>query len=252
MHNPLAIEGRTVLVTGASGGLGRAICQKLARLGARVVLTGRSEEKLELALQSLEGTGHFAKACELSELEGLAAWMKSIVEKAGPLSGFVHSAGIHQLHPLQIATPEKVDQLMRINVLSAMEITRSFRRRNHFSTPASIVYLSSIMGLVGQAGVSAYSASKGALVALARSHAIELADQSIRVNCVCPGVVRTELATQAEEPLQDHQVQALEDLHPLGWGEPEDVANAVAFLLCDASRWITGQALAVDGGYTAQ
>lgn len=250
MFNPMQMTGRTVLVTGASSGLGRGCAHLLGRLGTRVVLVARSEDRLRETCAAMEGDGHVVAPFDLNDLDAIPNWMKSIAGELGPIDGLVHSAGIHRLHPLQVSTPANVDELLRINLGAAIALTRGFRQRGVRADAGGVVYISSVMGLVGNRGVSAYAASKGALISMAKSLALELADDGIRVNCVCPGHVETALTERSEEILNNQQVKAIYDMHPIGIGTPEDVANAVAFLLSDAGRWITGQAMVVDGGYT--
>ena len=140
---------------------------------------------------------------------------------------------------------------MRINVTAALCLAKAFRQKNVSTAGSSIVYLSSVMGIVGQSGQTAYSASKGALVTLAKSLTLELSRENIRVNCVAPAVVNTEMSEKMFQSLTPEQVKQIESMHPLGIGTPRDVANAIAFLLADTGRWITGTTLVVDGGYTA-
>jgi len=153
--------------------------------------------------------------------------------------------------PLRVVSLAKLNELMDINFNSAVMLTKGFRQRGVVAAPGSIVLLSSIASLIGQRGLSAYCASKGALNALTRSLALELADEQIRINSVAPGLVETEMASKHEGDLPDEKFAQLEKGHPLGLGKPEDVAHAVAFLLADTARWITGSTLVVDGGYLA-
>jgi NAD(P)-dependent dehydrogenase (short-subunit alcohol dehydrogenase family) len=250
VFNPLDMTGRSVLVTGASSGLGRGISVLLSQLGARVILVGRNTEQLEVSKSRMEGDHHLVAPFDLSDVDAIPKWMKSIAAETGPLSGLVHSAGVHFTHPLRILKTQRVDDLMRVNFTAAIGLTKGLRQKGVRAESSSVVYVSSVMAVVGRQGVSAYAASKGALVALSKSLALELAEENVRVNCVAPGHVRTEMAEKAEELLSAEQIASIEQMHPLGLGEPEDVANTVAFLLADTSRWMTGQTLVVDGGYT--
>lgn len=250
MHNPMALDGRTVLVTGASSGLGRAISVIISRLGGRVILVARNAERLAETLSLMEEGEHRVELFDLNELDDIPRWMKTLTSASEPLDGLVHSAGLHATLPLRVLKPVRLDELMRVNVSAAMALTKGFRQRGVRAEQGSVVYLSSVSALTGSPGNAGYSATKGALVSMCRSLAMELAPEQIRVNCLAPGWVPTELAAKAEEKLEDAQLQAISDMHPLGLGRPNDVANAAAFLLAETGRWITGQTLVIDGGYT--
>lgn len=251
MYNPLDLSDRRILVTGASSGIGRTTSVILSRLGAKLTLAARSEEALQETETLLEGDGHVVAPCDLRESSAIPGWMKQLAKEHGPFSGAVHSAGMHFTLPLRFQTEDKLDELMKLNFTAGVQLAKGLRQKKVCTQPASLVFVSSVMGLVGQPGVSAYVASKGALVSLARSLALELANEKIRVNCVAPGQVRSKMADVQQEALTEEQQSSIEAMHPLGIGEPEDVANAVAFLLADSGRWITGTTLVVDGGYTA-
>jgi NAD(P)-dependent dehydrogenase (short-subunit alcohol dehydrogenase family) len=251
MINPMELENRIILVTGASSGIGRETAILLSQLGARLILVGRNAVQLEKTLALLEGTAHQVHAFDLSALDDIPRWMKEIIGESGPLHGLVHSAGMQFTRPLRITTVETMEDLMRVNVTAALFLAKAFRQKGVSTTGSSMVFLSSVMGIVGQAGQAAYSASKGALVTLTKSLALELSREDIRVNCVAPAVVRTEMTERMLQSLTPEQVTQIEAMHPLGIGNPRDVANAIAFLLADTGRWITGTTLVVDGGYTA-
>lgn len=251
MINPMELENRTILVTGASSGIGRETAILLSQLGARLILVGRRPEQLESTLALLEGASHQLHVFDLLDVDDIPRWMKEITRASGPLHGLVHSAGVQITKPLRMLTSSDIDKVMKINVTASFGLIKGFRQKGICANPASVVLISSVMGLVGQPGVSAYSASKGALVTLAKSLALELAKENIRVNCVAPAVVNTEMSEKMISALTPEQVTQIEVMHPLGIGYPRDVANAVAFLLADTGRWITGTTLVVDGGYTA-
>jgi NAD(P)-dependent dehydrogenase (short-subunit alcohol dehydrogenase family) len=251
MTNPMDLTGQTILVTGASSGIGRETARLISQLGAHVILVGRNEERLAETLRSLDGGGHSAERFDLSSADEIPRWLKSISASSGPLHGVVHSAGIHRLRPVRVLGSKTVEDVMRINVGAAIGLAKAFCQRGVGAPGGSIVFLSSVTGLVGQAGIAAYAASKGAIIAVTKALAVELARERIRVNCVAPGVVITPLWQGVLEMLTPEQGAALEAMHLLGLGNARDVSYAIAFLLAESARWITGTVLVVDGGYTA-
>ncbi len=253
MLNPMSLEGRVVLVTGASSGIGRETSVLLSRLGAKPVLVGRNREQLQATADRMEQAPCRIEPFDLNQLADINDWLKRIGTEEGGLHGLVHCAGMQLTRPLRVTTADNIEDLMRINFLSAVQLAKSFRQRGVCSKPtASMVFVSSIMGIVGLPALSIYSASKGALDGFARSLALEYAAEGIRVNCVSPGHVRTEMTESVAQQMPAEQYESLRAAHPLGFGSAMDVANAIAFLLADSGRWITGSTLVVDGGYTAR
>jgi len=251
--NPLDLNGRTVLVTGASSGIGREVAILLSQLNARVVLTGRNEQRLEETHASLTGEGHRAIMFDLSQTDDIPKWIQTLVSDTGPLYGIVHAAGKQSAIPIRFANEKRVDDLVRTNLYSAIMLARGFAQKGcHTAEGGSVVFVSSVMAFTGKPAISVYGATKGALTAFVKSLAVELAPERIRVNCLAPGFVQTEMLDQLRDLLTEEQMQALEAAHPLGFGTPRDVAHAAAFLLADTGRWVTGSTLVLDGGYSAQ
>ena len=240
-----------MLVTGASSGIGRETAVLLSSLKATLVITGRNQQRLEETLGMLSGTGHRAEVCDLSQAESIPNWLRNLAAEVGPFKGLVHAAGKQITTPIRFASHPAAADLLNTNLHSAIMLMRGFTQKACHTPESAVVFISSVTGLVGRSGISVYSASKAALIGLARSLAVELAPEGIRVNCVAPGFVRTEMLAELEQVLLPGQLEALEKQHPLGFGSPRDVANAVAFLLSDMARWITGTALVIDGGYSA-
>ncbi len=249
--NPLDLSGRTILVTGASSGIGRATAILLSQLNGRLVLTGRNPERLEETRRQLAGDGHRAVPFDLSCLDGIVPWLKEVTAETGPLGGIVHSAGLGPTVPLRVLSPQKAEEIMKVNALAAMMLARGFRQRGCCAREGRLVFLSSVAAVVGRPGLAAYAASKAALNGLVRALAKELAPEGIRVNCIAPAWVKTEMMEQYTDSISAEQLKAAEAAHPLGLGTPLDVAYAVAFLLAQTGRWITGTTLVVDGGYSA-
>jgi len=246
------LGGTTVLVTGASSGIGRDTAILLSSLNARIVLTGRNRDRLQETLARLDGEGHRVEPFDFSHPEGIDDWLRSLTVDAGPWNGLVHAAGMELISPIRFVRQPDAEELIRVNLLSSIMLVRAFTQKACCTTPGSIVLLSSVMATNGAPSMSVYGASKAALIGLAKSLAIELAPRRIRVNCVTAGCVQTEMLDRFRELFSVEQFQALERAHPLGFGTARDVAHAVAFLLAETGRWITGSTLAVDGGYSAQ
>lgn len=252
MINPLDLQGKTIIVTGASAGIGRDCSILLSELGARIILMARSIEKLEETKSLLHGENHVMAPYDLQCLEGIPPLLKTLAGTVGPCSGLVHCAGIQSTRPLRALDAGDVEQHMRLNVSAGLILVQAFRQKGVRSDEAGVVFISSVLGLVGEAARSVYSATKSALFGLTRSLAIELSRERIRVNCVAPAVVDTAMANSLRATLSPEQFATIESAHPLGIGEPRDVAYAVSFLLARTARWITGSILVVDGGYTAR
>lgn len=253
MSPPFHLTNKNILITGASSGIGRQCAISCSRMGANVILLGRDEERLEETRSQLSsGAESLCFSVDLTHFGQVAETIATTVKELGPLHGLVQSAGISTTLPLRSLQPEKVEHYLRTNVTTAIELCRLATKKANLSPEgASIVLLSSVMAEVGEVGKTAYSLTKGALLAGMRSMALELAPKKVRVNCVSPGVVRSPMSQRAVYSQSEEARQRIESLHPLGLGEPEDVANACIYLLSDAARWVTGTNLIVDGGYTA-
>lgn len=251
VENPLDLSGRHILVTGASSGIGRETANLLARLGARLAITGRNSERLHQVFGQLSGEGHTAHVFDLNQLDEIAAFVKSIAADL-PLDGLVHAAGKQVTNPLRGLTPSGLDDIFRTNISSAAMLARAYSAKGCHNPGGSIVFVASVMAMVGRPAIASYCASKAALTGLTKSLALELVRNQTRVNCIAPGFVETEMLETIREMSTDEDYEALRAAHPLGFGNPRDVANGIAFLLAGTSRWITGTTLLVDGGYTCK
>jgi NAD(P)-dependent dehydrogenase (short-subunit alcohol dehydrogenase family) len=249
----LEFHGKCVVVSGASGGIGRACAVELSRHGARLILIGRNEPALTQTVSELEGQGHETVRLDLTSVQAIGAEILRVAGKVGRLYGLCHAAGVVATSPLSTSTVDVVQSMMTVNVLAGLELARAVTRRDVMEPEGgSLVFLSSIYGKVGAAGETGYCATKGAIAAAVRAMAIELARRRIRVNSISPGLVKTAMTESALSVLSSEQVMAIEAKHPLGPGTPADVARAAVFLLAPTTKWITGTDLAVDGGYSAQ
>jgi NAD(P)-dependent dehydrogenase (short-subunit alcohol dehydrogenase family) len=244
------VADETAVVTGAGSGLGYASAVKLAAEGARVACLDRSLESARKAADFIDQQGGeaLALACDVTEPHQVEAAITHVVERFGPLHILFNNAGIAVRSPVDQESPEKWDECMAVNVRGIYLVARA--AIPHMQAPASIINTASVTGLLGIRNRAAYSASKGAIISLTRNMALDYAARGIRVNCICPGFVRTPLL----DPIMgdEQRLRRLTSLHPIGrLGMPEDVANAVLFLASGESAWITGIALPVDGGFTA-
>lgn len=246
MYNPFSLEGKTVLVTGASSGIGKATAIECSRMGARIIAVGRNEERLESTLSELETLGCEKRIVELTDGEQVSR----LVESVPVLDGVVCSAGILISLPFQFATPEKMEREFHVNVFSAAELVRLLIRKKRISRGGSIVFLSSIGGTrITYIGNGIYGATKAALAALAKNLAVELAPKGVRVNCLIPGMTDTPLIHNDE--ITEEQLRADTARYPLGrYGRPEEIAYGAIYLLSDASSFTTGAELVIDGGFT--
>lgn len=251
LANPLAMSDKRVLITGASAGIGRATAQLLAELGATLVLNGRNVEALEETRLLLAGEGHLLAPFDMADTDQLSQWVTDLSRVSGTLDGFVHCAGIQVTRAIRTFDQQFFDETMRINLASALAITKGFRQKRDRRKPAAIVLVASIAGLIGQTGNIVYGASKAGLMSITRGLAMELLRDNIRVNCVAPALINTDMAAKTQASMTEQQFQHILNQHPMGLGEPRDVANAIAFLLSDAARWINAITLPVEGGYLA-
>jgi len=243
--SPFSLADKRILVTGASSGIGRAIATVIATMGATVVASGRDTGRLAQTLAALPSRDHLSIALDLTDGEAPAR----IAADAGTLHGVVHAAGISALAPLRLARTDAFERLWKTNYLAPMLVTQALLKGGRIADGGSVVFIGSISAHIGVAGVAGYSGTKAALAASARCLALEVSKRRIRVNTVAPGIVETEMAAAGSEMLGETMERQRTD-YPLGFGKPEDVAHLAAFLLSDASRWITGTSLVIDGGHT--
>jgi NAD(P)-dependent dehydrogenase (short-subunit alcohol dehydrogenase family) len=249
-HSLFNLNGRNIMVTGASSGIGQSCAVLLSQLGATVILVARDENKLHQTLGKMTGQGHQYYSFDLTKLEQYGDLFANS-SRCGKLDGLVHAAGVGPAIPLQVLSLEMMSVVMTINYYAFLELTKWFSRKK-CSNGGSVVGISSVSGVVGWQGVSLYGGSKAAMDSSVRSLAIELATKKIRVNSVVPSNIRTPMLDEMLSVGGDEAETAIRSKQPLGIGEPIDVANAVAFLLSDAAKFITGTSLVVDGGYLAQ
>ncbi len=245
-YNPFTLEGKTILVTGASSGIGRATAIECSKMGAKVIITGRNEERLRETQRNLLMADHKFIVSDLGEEKGI----HNLVSQLPTIDGIVHCAGITSNLPFQFATREKFDSIMNVNFYAAAEISRLTIKAKKLNKNSSIVFISSISGVfISSVASSIYCASKGALNGLIKGLALDLASKGIRVNSVNPGIVETNLFDAGL--ITKEQLAVEMNNYPLKrYGKPEDIAHAAIYLLSTASSWVTGANLLIDGGYT--
>lgn len=253
MNNPFAsdtLAGGTYLVTGASSGIGRATAQLIAACGGKVIAAGRDETRLaEVAATLAPGAGHVTTAQDLRDADAVADWIKTLAEAHGPLAGVFHAAGIELVKPVRMMRQAHIEDVFSGSLYAAFGIARAAAQKNTMADGSSLVFMSSVAGSTGQAGLTAYSAAKAGIDGLVRSLACELAPRAIRVNAIAAGAVETAMHARLTRSSGDNATAEYARSHLLGFGQADDVANAGLFLLSGASRWITGSVMAVDGGY---
>ena len=244
------LMARRIAIVGASSTLGLATAKVLHEQGDELWLTYHSEGKVRTLAESF-GKAQVSRL-DLLELAQIKDFANELSKKWPALDGLVVASGVGLLHPASRNSDPAVAALFQVNVLSPIALARALYKPLLGGSSPAVVFFSSTMGLVGAGGMSAYAASKSAVANLARTLAIEWAPKKIRVNAIAPGVVPSPLVEKMFSVLPPEQVDLIRSRHPLGFGEPADVAHAVSFLLSPQARWITGIVLPVDGGYTAQ
>jgi len=242
-YNPFSLEEKTILVTGASSGIGRATAIECAKMGAKVIVTDRTEERLNETLHQLEGNGHQMIVADLNIQEDINA----LVEKCPTLNGLVNNAGIVKGKPVGHLKLEDLQDVYQINVFGVALLTKGLLKKRKMAKGSSIVFTSSISSYITAAGLSIYASSKAAINAYMRTCAIELGTKGIRCNSVLPGMVETTFINNGFYTADDKQKDL--NLYPLGrYGKPAEIAYGIIYLLSDASAWVSGTELVIDGG----
>jgi NAD(P)-dependent dehydrogenase (short-subunit alcohol dehydrogenase family) len=247
-NNPFSLENKTILVTGASSGIGRATAIECSKMGAKVIITGRNEERLQETFVQLEDDGHLQIVADLQKGEDLAL----LIESVPVIDGLVNNAGITISLPVPFINKGALDDILQINTVVPILLTSAIVKKKKIKNGGSVVFTCSTSGIYNAViGNAMYSASKGAISGFMKNAALDLAAKNIRVNAVSPGMINTNILESGvitEEQLKEDMKK-----YPLKrYGEPEEVAYAIIYLLSDASSWVTGSNLVIDGGYTLQ
>jgi NAD(P)-dependent dehydrogenase (short-subunit alcohol dehydrogenase family) len=245
MYNPFSLKGKTILVTGASSGIGRATAIECSKMGATVVITGRNAERLQETFDALEGDNHLQMTTDLTTQDGL----EKLVDSVPILDGCVNNAGIQRHLITPFIKEADLTDILRANTIAPILLTNLLVKKKKMKKGSSIVFTSSVAGnFKCSPGNGMYATSKGGLSAFMRNAAIDLAPRGIRCNAVAPGMIVTPImeqnSTVTKEQWEQHKA-----LYPLKrFGQPEDVAYSIIYLLSDAAAWITGTSLVIDGG----
>ena len=248
MYNPFSLEGKCILVTGASSGIGAATAIECSKMGARVIACGRNKERLDVTMAKLEGKDHIPFVGDLCEPNVLS----SLIDSVPSIDGALFAAGLTLVYPMLFSDREKFKSLFEMNFFSNTELLRLLVKKKKVNTGGSLVYIVSIGGTTVYApGQTVYGTSKAALNSFVRYAAIELAPKKIRVNGISPGGVNTPMVHEGN--VSDEQLKkSIEDIPLKRYGEPEEIAKAAVYLLSDAAAWVTGTSLVIDGGMSAK
>lgn len=246
MYNPFSLEGKNILVTGASSGIGRGICIDCSKMGAKVHLTARNEERLNETLSQMEGHGHSIYKVDLCNTDGI----NELIDNLPVMDGVVLCAGIIKTMPVKKINEEAMIEIFNANIMGNIILCSRFLKKKKLKHGGAVVFISSVSTFNVKVGNSLYSATKGAVNSFAKAMALEVSKQEMRVNCIQPGFVPSSILEN--HGLGEDALQWYRDRHPLGFGTPSDIANGCIYLLSDASRWVTGSVFTIDGGYTLQ
>jgi NAD(P)-dependent dehydrogenase (short-subunit alcohol dehydrogenase family) len=243
MSGSAKFKNKQILVVGATGGLGCEIARYLKSEGAELIVSGRNDEKRNALAQEL---GADSLSVDLSDADGRA----QLVDAVGALDGVVYAAGVAPVAPVRYLKDADLETCLNVNTMAPLLLVRDLLKKKKLKGGASIVWLSSVASSRGTVGYAAYAASKAGLEASARCLALELAPKGMRVNCIAPGMIETDMAEATAERISGEALAAHLKAYPLGAGQPADVAAATSFLLSEESRWVTGVTLPVDGGFS--
>ena len=243
MNNPFSLEGKTILVTGASSNIGRQIAIKCSEMGAKVIASARNEERLKETVAAMTGEGHQIIPCDLSDVEQIAALVDQIPE----IDGVVMCAAIFRTTPVRNNRRKYTEEMFRVNTFSYIDLVQSLLKKRKIKDRGSILFISSVAAYRPYVGNALYSSTKGAINSFCQVLAIEQSNRKIRANCISPGIVQSDMQYK-EWAVTPEDLAKEEARFPLGFGHTSDIAYAAVYMMSDASKWVTGTNMIVDGG----
>lgn len=243
IYNPYTLEGKTILVTGASSGIGQSVAVECSKMGAKLILTSRNESRLKATFDKLDGEGHVMIQADLT----LQSDIDRLADEISPIDGLVNNAGIGMMRMVGFIKEEDLEGMFKTNTFSGILVNRALLKKKKLKKGCSIVFTSSIASMYNTPGNAIYAATKSALTTYMRTCALELADKQIRANTVHPGMTETPFIYN-DAFSEDDLKKNLESYPLKRYGKPEDIAYAIIYLLSDAASWVTGTSLVVDGG----
>ncbi|MDL1914032.1 MAG: SDR family oxidoreductase [Bergeyella sp.] len=248
------MEGKKILLIGGSSGIGSATAVHLSKCGAKLVLISRNANKLKEVVSKCHGTGHEIFSADVQDDKEIELFLEQNVKgTAQCIDGMVYCVGKEGTIPVKLLKKRTLEDIISVNTVPAVLISKILLKNGILNkNGGAFVFISSVMGSLGQPAKVAYCMSKGALNAATKALALELAPKNIRVNSISPGMVVTEMSQKILNSIDEESINNIKKMHPLGLGSVDDVANGVEFLLSDNSKWITGIDLLIDGGYSAQ
>ena len=239
----ISLENKNILITGASSGIGKATALLCHKFGANVILTARRESELKNSCNQLKNNSSYVVADLTSDED-----IEKLIAAIPNLDGVVHCAGIVKPVPIKFIKKKHISEMFDVNYSSAVLLSSSLLSQKKINANSSVVFISSVSVNHPYTGGALYISSKAALEAFNKAFALEVSSKKIRSNIVAPALVKTEIWNQIAESFTENEIQKIENQYPLGLGEPEDIANTILFLLSDASKWITGTTITMDGG----
>jgi NAD(P)-dependent dehydrogenase (short-subunit alcohol dehydrogenase family) len=246
MSTPFHLNNKTILITGASSGIGKQVAISCSEMGAKVIITGRDSKRLDETYSQIKGSGHGKILCDLTDEKQRNELLGTI----STIDGMVHSAGVVMPVPVKFIAEKHLRHVMGLNFESAVLLVSGLLKNKKLNDSASLIFFSSISVNYPYAGGATYSASKGAIEAYSRNLALEIVQRKMRSNVIVPAMVQTPLYEETKNQSMVQDPNIYESKYPLGLGKPEDIANAAIYLLSDASRWVTGINLILDGGFS--